>query len=80
MPAGLPIVFKDGKPWTLQSSNISVVKWHAQEIVIYAHVLVHLSSMFGSQIPDSEFVVMVNDQPGPVKDQLKEWPPVPLFR
>jgi hypothetical protein len=57
-----------------------VMHWWQQNMVVYAHVMAGLARQLGSQIPDSEFVIMANDEPGPGVTDRASMPPLPYFR
>jgi hypothetical protein len=51
---------------------------YKRELIIYAHVMIHLSKTFGKQIPDLELVLYTNDEPDRAASQGA--PPTPQFR
>lgn len=78
--AGIPVVFQNGVPYIVgDKSAKGVLPWHRQELTIYSHVLIDLAKRYGKDIPDVEFVLLTNDEMGPVVDR-KNMPPLPYFR
>jgi hypothetical protein len=58
-----------------------VAGWWQRNMIIYAHVMVKLSQQLGSEIPDSEFVIVTNDEPEPAStERVATAAPLPYFR
>ncbi len=77
---GIPFVFRDGVPYVVGNSSAdALLPWHRDGLMTYCHIMVHLSKLFGRHIPDVEFVIMADDEPGEVIDRM-HMPPIPTFR
>jgi hypothetical protein len=78
---GVPIVFKGGVPYAVGSSDFNKLGPGLRRLlVVYLHVMVHLSKKYGSAIPDVELVIAALDAPGPDEVNRARMPPVPVFR
>jgi hypothetical protein len=65
LPAGIPIIFKDGQAYMLGNKSIKgLPMWIKRELLVYAHAMVHLADKFGRQLPDTEMVIYSDDVPG----------------
>jgi hypothetical protein len=73
---------RGGKPFTFYTEDMGrgLPGWWQRNMVIYAHIMVGLARQLGSQIPDSEFVIVTNDEPGPAMAERAATPPLPYFR
>jgi hypothetical protein len=77
---GIPIIIKGGIPYMVGNRNASgIAPWFRTEFMIYSQVIIDLTKRYGKDIPDVEFVIMTDDEPGPLIDQ-DNMPPLPYFR
>eukprot|EP00195_Chlamydomonas_chlamydogama_P008851 CAMPEP_0202897950 /NCGR_PEP_ID=MMETSP1392-20130828/6577_1 /ASSEMBLY_ACC=CAM_ASM_000868 /TAXON_ID=225041 /ORGANISM="Chlamydomonas chlamydogama, Strain SAG 11-48b" /LENGTH=391 /DNA_ID=CAMNT_0049583727 /DNA_START=248 /DNA_END=1424 /DNA_ORIENTATION=- len=76
---GIALAFYNGTAYVVEADLGPGLGHHANIIFTYMQVMVELEEVFGSLIPDVEFVIATSDRPMVLKHGPQQ-PPPPVFR